>query len=143
MNANEDTQILYLAYHRRRYHYFSITPSKSEAQGTLMSTSSEDEIEKKEVKKTKKKKVIKKFKESNSQKETKMSTSKILKTTKNQNTDNKMEIEVPIAERRIVKVKSKPQSSISQIQNNDRKKQINFKDIFLLENKELRLVCGT
>ena len=45
MNANEDTQILYLAYHRRRSHYFSITPSKTEAQETLMSTSSEDEIE--------------------------------------------------------------------------------------------------
>lgn len=135
MNANEDTQILYLAYHRRRSHYFSITKSREE---TLRLTPSEDEIEEIEVKEGKKKKVIKNTKEFNSQKETEISTSKILKSTTNKKAENKMEIEVPIDERKIVKVKTKSRNSISQIH---AKKKINFKDIFLLENKELVYWC--
>ena len=143
-NGDDDVQILYLAYHRSRYHYFSIKRSteNSKLNDTSLSKSDDEKDEKEEKEEALiKKKVLKKIKKSNIQKEElEMFNQEKL----SQNMDSKnhqMEIEIPISERKIVKVKTKPKIDESLTLNNKLKKKTNFKDIFILENKELVYWC--
>jgi len=138
MNSDQEVQTLHLAYHRRRFHYFSIKRSMQSSQSEI-SDSSNDETEEK-THKSKKKKVTKK-KETllNKTQETNKRSFELFK----QGNHQQMEVEVPISERKIVKVKEKAKKdfpSISSHENNLVKK-INFKEIFLLDNKTLILWC--